>query len=609
MMFPFSRRIFVPVVLLVIFCTGVSHARKPSLARLQDLVNKVTTGPLGQRNRAGFRLKLIGDPRSVDLLIPFLHSKEANVRASACWVLGLLGDQRARTSLLMALKDTNARVRATAVIALGRLVDGLGKRGKTGNEIKILLPLLDDPSRPVRLAAIRAFLEIGSRPAAAKLLRILGRADADGDVDLLKNTALALGSSGSGYAVAPLTKLLAHPDQHVRLAAALALTRLGSRVGGVELLSWLKDKKNPKHRLEAIKGLKHVPGGWAIRRLIRALEDEDIRIQLAAARELAERKIDAGVDTLLRLLDNEHPWVRQAADEALLDAGIRDDEREKRLSRLRGETPGRPKPFYVQSEAQIDAFLRKLYVERPSLADRLDRISERFLYTPYRRDPLGEGPKGKKDKDPLFRFDAVDCLTFVEETLALALSRDLYTARQRLQSIRYQNGIVSYKTRNHFPMSQWIPNNTKLGLLKDFTMKVGRNLAFRVTKVLGRSVWKAPAGWRWAKSLGPDALPRGKFSLSAIRPNDLIKLESRVPTGTLLFIIRKDRPELPYLISHVALIISNRGRLFVRHAAEQIYHRVVDSPLSDYLRRIEKYQKRPVMGINLQKVIDPFYRR
>src|SRR5690349_3041900 len=53
------------------------------------------------------------------------------------------------------------------------------------------------------------------------------------------------------------------------------------------------------------------------------------------------------------------------------------------------------------------------------LPERLLSTSEKFLNTPYVLSPLGEG--GGVDPDPTFRLDAVDCLTFVEETLALSL--------------------------------------------------------------------------------------------------------------------------------------------------------------------------------------------
>src|SRR5262245_14095612 len=74
----------------------------------------------------------------------------------------------------------------------------------------------------------------------------------------------------------------------------------------------------------------------------------------------------------------------------------------------------------------LDAEGRKTALARLSqlpLADRLLATSERFLQTPYHLSPLGEG--GGTDPDPYFRLDAVDCLTFVEETIAMSLAPSL----------------------------------------------------------------------------------------------------------------------------------------------------------------------------------------
>jgi hypothetical protein len=75
-------------------------------------------------------------------------------------------------------------------------------------------------------------------------------------------------------------------------------------------------------------------------------------------------------------------------------------------------------PWSAQTEVQRAAALAKLK-SRP-LPDRLVEISAGFLGTPYQLSPLGEG--AGVDPDPLIRFDLVDCLTLVEETMAMAMS-------------------------------------------------------------------------------------------------------------------------------------------------------------------------------------------
>src|SRR5690242_633503 len=79
-----------------------------------------------------------------------------------------------------------------------------------------------------------------------------------------------------------------------------------------------------------------------------------------------------------------------------------------------GVTPWKELDPAARGQALTAAFAQPL-------TKRLLSNSERFLGVPYLASPLGEGEGF--DADPTLRFDAVDCLTFVEETIALSLSQ------------------------------------------------------------------------------------------------------------------------------------------------------------------------------------------
>ncbi len=79
-----------------------------------------------------------------------------------------------------------------------------------------------------------------------------------------------------------------------------------------------------------------------------------------------------------------------------------------------------------------------------------DNFGEQYINSKYLKDPLGE--EMAPDIDPLIRFDAFDCATFVETVLA----NDNF---EKLCKIRYKNGEVNFVSRNHFIETDWLNNN------------------------------------------------------------------------------------------------------------------------------------------------------
>ncbi len=121
----------------------------------------------------------------------------------------------------------------------------------------------------------------------------------------------------------------------------------------------------------------------------------------------------------------------------------------------------------------------------PAEADFVDRVAlvaEAQLGIAYAGGPLGEGDPDAFDPDPLYDLARVDCVTFVEQTLALAAAPSEW--RMVLQELRY-NGDIGFLTRNHFFVADWVPDNrawlsdrtTGLGVP---TEKVTRTISYDV---------------------------------------------------------------------------------------------------------------------------------
>lgn len=229
---------------------------------------------------------------------------------------------------------------------------------------------------------------------------------------------------------------------------------------------------------------------------------------------------------------------------------------------------------------------------------RLEAISEGFVGTPYVLSPLGEGEG--KDPDPLLRFDAVDCLTFVEQTLALSLASDANGVLGLLDSVRYQHQR-SYADRNHLMEAQWLPSNLAKGFLVDLTASLGGADTLRTEKRLTAATWRSTSSR--ALDLPPERQAIGSFPLEVVPLDKALAKLAAAPTGTLLMVVREDRPLRVTRISHLGFII-HRRRPLLRHAS-RTFQRVVDEDLASFLERNARYEKWKVTGFAFYRVQAP----
>jgi PBP4 family serine-type D-alanyl-D-alanine carboxypeptidase len=97
-----------------------------------------------------------------------------------------------------------------------------------------------------------------------------------------------------------------------------------------------------------------------------------------------------------------------------------------------------------------------------SLPSRLDFFSKAFLEKPYLLGPMGEGWQGTIEQKPTFYVDHFDCQTYLEHVLTLAYAQNEDHLLPLMDTIRYKNAIIHYKTRNHFFVEDWLKNNQNI---------------------------------------------------------------------------------------------------------------------------------------------------
>ena len=222
---------------------------------------------------------------------------------------------------------------------------------------------------------------------------------------------------------------------------------------------------------------------------------------------------------------------------------------------------------------------------------RIKRISEPMLGKPYVRQPEGEGVG--LDPDPVVRYDRYDCLTFVEDVLALALSSDSGSAAMIRDHLRYRNGERRYQHRNHFMMPQWIHYNLQNRLLVDVTTQFGKGRS--TTKKWFARQWKRWKG-RHRFKLKEDEFPVGKFTYRVLSLERAMKVYQRFPEGSIFLVLRESHPYNPIMVTHLGFFIKKGKRPWIRHATRMGKRVVRDDRLPWYFTHLQTF-KWPVRGI------------
>jgi hypothetical protein len=273
-------------------------------------------------------------------------------------------------------------------------------------------------------------------------------------------------------------------------------------------------------------------------------------------------------------------------------------------------------PFQPLGNTQVQDELRRVHRQAASLPRRVEAVSELFLGTPYKLDALGEGPDGEFDRDPLIRFDAFDCTTFVETVMALSLESDLESAARTLQKIRYKDGQIGYATRNHITELDWVPNNVRAGYLRDITSEVAGRDAIEMSKTVSKRDWLRKSMVSFEGQFSEEEkrrlLPKlqalgerfrdERATLTVLPVHALPRAMARIPSGTIANLVRADQPGEESIVSHQVLLIKKNDGWCVRHAASGKI--VEDDPIFETFARY-KGSSWPLIGLNLNLLREP----
>ena len=181
--------------------------------------------------------------------------------------------------------------------------------------------------------------------------------------------------------------------------------------------------------------------------------------------------------------------------------------------------------------------------------------------------------------------DTFDCFTFIEYVLALTYShKDELEFKIFLTKLRYRDGIIhGYGSRLHY-FTEWILQNSALGIVKDVTMEIGGVNYEKNINYMSTHIRKYP---RLEDSsdlfLVKDAEMRiNSFPWKYIPKKDIKKKQHKIQSGDIIAITTN----IAGLdVVHTGFAIKKKGDLFLLHASETAGKVVVSKKnLNEYVQ-------------------------
>jgi hypothetical protein len=210
--------------------------------------------------------------------------------------------------------------------------------------------------------------------------------------------------------------------------------------------------------------------------------------------------------------------------------------------------------------ASVEARIGRLIVEsrgKGTISQRIDFISGALRGTRYQGDTLIGGPK--RSEKFVVRDDAFDCVTFCETVLAAAIAANRSEFDSVLRTVRYHNGIVAWRERNHY-FFEWCQHNVENKTCRWIRMDSAVDIEKTVDSQIG--------------------LSKRRFAMRVIPSAAFLANKSNLERGDIVGFVSR-RPSLDYF--HTGFIAFDKtGALLLRHAS-QSRHRVLDERMEQFV--------------------------
>ena len=217
---------------------------------------------------------------------------------------------------------------------------------------------------------------------------------------------------------------------------------------------------------------------------------------------------------------------------------------------------GAPTGGATGSETRIGQLIEEAR-SKGTISQRIDFISGALRGTPYLGYTLIGGPT--RPEKFVVRDDAFDCVTFCETVLAAAIASNRSQFDSVLRNVRYHNGAVAWRERNHY-FFEWCQHNVENNMCRWIRLEGAVDI--------NKTVDSEPG------------LGRRQFTMTVVPSASFLANGGKLERGDIVGFVSR-RPNLDYF--HTGFIAFDKaGVLLLRHAS-QSRRRVLDERMDVFV--------------------------
>lgn len=251
--------------------------------------------------------------------------------------------------------------------------------------------------------------------------------------------------------------------------------------------------------------------------------------------------------------------------------------------------------------AQFIRYAQKQRLEELPRQERMTIIGKFFLSTPYKGGTLDGGER----EELVVNLRALDCVTFVDNVLSLALldkydTDSLPAWLRELRRVRYRDGkIADYTSRLHYS-TDWLHEMCRAGILRDITRELGGIPLPNRVGLITATADKRPVFLRDStllpKMRAVEEAINGRERRFIPREKVTIELCERIQDGDIILFTSSQKG---LDTAHVGLAFRQDGTVHVMHASSGKGKVTVSAEsLPGYLERISSHSGIIVARVN-----------